>query len=347
MSAKMSMMKYLIAVGAITAISAKAASPLGGLAVGVSPDGKTLATAGDNRTLYVLDADKLEVKQRFWIQSSIINMAFNQGGDKVVAEDTQGVVQLLSLDGGKVLAKIDKAEKMCVAPSANLLAGVAGFSGGIVLHALDDLTPKGKIEVNKGDRVAAIGFDSTGTKLAVWFEPANDSGEPKESKVPSGLKQLEADEFKLKNDGKTSWIRVFNTANGSLIWESKLWYSPSSSGVNVLFQGESVLIVNYSNINAIVGPKGDVKLFQAANSFNYGIGASGDTLLTGGLANGSYIKTADLAPVTFKVDKLPGWPEYFKSFSVDQNGVGYGGTSAYRVVRIGDNGKDVKAVPVY
>lgn len=342
-----SMGKGLVFCGVMAACAIQAASPLGGLAVGVSPDGKNLAAAGDNRTLYLLDASSLEVQKRVWVESSIVAMAFNQAGNKVALEDTGGAVRLVDVADGKVVANVASAEKMAASTAANLLAGVANRNTEIVLHSLDDLTLKGKIAINKGERVAGLGFDEAGKKLAVWFEPVNDASEPKDNKSPTGLKGLEASEYKLKNDGKTSWMRVFDATNGSLAWESKIWYSQSASSCQVLFQGESVLIVNYNNINAIVDPTGAVKLFNTDNSFNYGMGGSATLLLTGGLSNGSYTKVATLEATTFKLDKLPGWPEYFKSFAADSNGVGYGGTSSYRVVRIAGEGKDIKAVPVF
>lgn len=347
MSGKATITKYLLMITALATFSLKAASPLGGLAVGVSPDGKTVAAAGDNRTLYVMDAEQLTVKHRTWLARAVVQIAFNQSGDKLVTEDTQGCVQLFDVNDGKELGNLPNAANMCAAPAANLLAGVASSKGEIVLHSLADLALKGKIALNKGDRVGAMTFDQEGKRLAVWFEPANDSEEAKDNKTPDGLNKLESAEFKLKHDGKTSWIRVFDAGNGALMWENKLWYSQSASGAQLMFKGDNVLIVNYNNINANIDPKGETTLFETKNSFNYGSGSGGNILLTGGLGNGTYMKVDDFSAVSFKIDKLPGWPEYFKSFTADNNGVAYGGTSAYRLIRISGAGKDVKAVPVY
>ena len=48
----------------------------GGLeAVAVSPDGKSLAVGGQNRTLYLLDASTLEVRRRVWVGGRIVFLA--------------------------------------------------------------------------------------------------------------------------------------------------------------------------------------------------------------------------------------------------------------------------------
>jgi hypothetical protein len=50
---------------------------------------------------------------------------------------------------------------------------------------------------------------------------------------------------------------------------------------------------------------------------------------------------------TFEIDRLPGWPEYYKGFGFGPDGTVYGVTTAYRLVRINKNGEAEKVVPVY
>ena len=58
-------------------------------------------------------------------------------------------------------------------------------------------------------------------------------------------------------------------------------------------------------------------------------------------------KLPGLAGTTFKPDKLPSWPEYFKSFAVAADGTAYGATSAFRVIRVKPDGGFDKGFPAY
>ncbi len=117
----------------------------------------------------------------------------------------------------------------------------------------------------------------------------------------------------------------------------------------MLFDGADVLVVNYSNENARINAKGEATVFELSNSFNYGIGMSRDhsVLATGGLSTGTIAKVKGLGMLSFTADKLPGWPEYFKGFGVLPDGTTFGGTTAYRVIRIKPDGTVDKAAPIY
>jgi hypothetical protein len=328
-----------------------ASTPLGGLAVALAPNGQVLVAAGDNRVLYVIDAAKMEVKNRVWLGTCIVDLDFNKDGKTVVAEDTDGTLYVIDANTWNLVKKEPQAEKMSPARQADLVAGLnPDYNGNSVRFlSMTDLSPKGKVALAKGEKVAALGLDPAGARLAVLLEPVPDDSEPKGAALPADLKGLAAEEFRLKNDGRTSRLLVFKAPDGSKISEHKLYYSPSTGGAKILFQGDNVLVVNYSNLNAQINPKGEVTLFQLDNSFNYGIGFAPDqkVLLTGGLADGTYTKVADLAKTRFQPDRLPGWPEYFKSFTVAGNGAAYGGTSGYRIVKLNPQGGFEKSVPVF
>lgn len=328
----------------------QAATPLGGLAVAISPDGKQMVAAGDNRVLYVINPENMEVTQRVWLETCILDLEFSKDGSKVLAEDTDGSLLLISAQDWSVIKKEPKAQQMSVAREANLAAGLSAESSGntVRFFSLDDLSVTGKVTLAQGEKVASMGLDPQGERLAVWLTPIDDASEPKE-KAPTDLKGLEADEFKLKNDGKTSRLLIFKVADGSTIVDHKLYYSPSTGGTKVLFQGEAVLIVNYTNLNAQIDSQGAVTLFKLNNSFNYGIGFSADQqiLLSGSLAVGTHTKTENLHQSEFKPDRLPGWPEYFKNFTVAPDGTAYGATSAYRIIKLKPGGAFDKSYPIF
>jgi hypothetical protein len=90
-------------------------------------------------------------------------------------------------------------------------------------------------------------------------------------------------------------------------------------------------------------------LFETGLVFNHGLGASADgkVLVCGGMREGLYGPLEGVARVKFTIDALPGWPEHFAGFAVAADGTAYGVTSAFRVVRIGKDGKVMKVAPVF
>lgn len=331
--------------------AALAATPLGGLAVALSPAGTPLVAAGDSRVLYVMDAGKMEVSHRIWLGVCIVDLQFNRDGSVLLAEDTDGTIHAIDTKIWQVQKQMQKAGRMSAAPSADLIAGLNPDYNGHIIRFLSmtDLSEKGKVVFEKGQEVMSMGLDAAGGKLAVLLVSAADESEPKGAKPPADLKGLALEEFRLKNDGKTSMFMVFKVPDGTKVSEHKLWYSASSSGWKTLFHGDNALIINYSNLNAQISPSGDLSLFNLDNSFNYGMGMSADQkiFMSGGLSHGTYTKVEGMNKSPFKPDRLPGWPEYFKSFAVAADGTAYGATSAYRIIRISPGGTADKSFPVF
>jgi hypothetical protein len=109
------------------------------------------------------------------------------------------------------------------------------------------------------------------------------------------------------------------------------------------------VLVGYPNQNARISPEGEVTYFELSNSYNYGLGAQADgsVVLSGGLRDGARTTLPGLEAVAFRLDELPGFPEYFKSFTFAADGTGYAGTSGWRVVRIGPDGALGPIAPVF
>lgn len=335
---------------AISPIAARAHTPLGGLAVAVSPDGKTVVVGGDSRTLYVIDAATLEVKARVWAQTSIYALQFNKDGTKLIVEDTEPSLHVFD-------AKSWQREKemrlgyLSAAPAVDLGAAleVKGQSATIKLLSLTDLAEKGAVAFEKGQKVAAFGLNAEGTRLAVFLDGVKDDSEPtaKSSDQPKDLKGAAADDWKQRNDGKTAMFFEFEVPSGKKLVERKLHYTTGTA--TVFYAGGAVHAVNYSNDNARVDAEGKVEMFETTNGFNYGLGVSADqkTLLSGGLRDGCRTTLDGLKPTKLQLDKLPGWPEYWKSFAIHSDGTAFGTTSGYRLARIKPDGTIEKTVPVH
>lgn len=340
----------LLAALLITSV-ANAANPLGGLAVAVSPDGKTLIAAGDSRTLYVLDAAKMEVINRVWLGVCIVDLQFNQDASLAIAEDSDGTLFLIDAKTWSVSKQVPKAQQMSVIASAGVLAGLnPDYSGHVIrFFAVNDLSEKGKISFPKEQKVIALGLDAAGARLGVLMDSVNDSSEPKATATPPELKGIAADEFRTNNDGKTSLFMLFKVPTGEKIGEFKLNYTPSSNGAKILFQGDDAIVLNYTNLNGRIDKAGKVTVFNLKNSFNYGIGWSVDQkiIVSGGLSLAAYTKVDGMSATEVQPDRLPGWPEYFKSFAVAPDGTAYGATSGYRIIKIKPGGAFDKSYPVF
>ncbi len=328
-----------------------AGTPLGGLAVAVSPVGDVLVAGGDSRTLLISNSAKMEITNRLWLGVTMVALNFNKDGSKLLVEDTDGTLYLVDAKTWKVVKSEKKISLMSVSQKADLVAGLDGDYNDpkVKFLSASDFSLKGTAALEKGKRVSSLGLNAAGTRLAVLFEAVTDDAEPNVTTTPPDLKGLDAEEFKLKNDGKTSRLVVFEVPSGKKITDNKLYYSPSGTGSKIYFDGDSAMLVNYGNLNATVTPEGTITLFKLRSSYNYGLGASADqkVILAGGLSSGTYINVDGMKQTTFDPDKIGGWPEYFKSFAVAADGTAYGSTSAYRVIRIKPDGSFDKSFPIY
>lgn len=337
---------------AAISVPASAAVPIGGLTVAVSGDGTKLVAGGNTRTILVLDPDSLDVKARHWIGASIVDMAFNKDGSVLAVMDTSATVYLYDTKTWKAKFTLQKRDKMTVYTGSDILAGYeSNYRGGLVhLNSMKDGSNIGQIKLQPKERVAAMGFSADGKKLAVLLqgEKSPDEPEVRSNDIPKDLRGIAREDFRMHNDGRVSTYRVFEVPSGKQLSESKTFFTLNSGQIAVDDKGMTIL--GYSRHGLRINVEGKGNLFTTQNSFNYGLGLSpdGSLWLSGGLAN--YSLTANPALTNKgkgRLDRLPSWPEYFKGFSATaDNKTIYGATTAYRVVKIGGDGKLIKAAPV-
>lgn len=335
-----------------TAMPGIAALPLGGLAVAVTQKGDKLVAAGDTRTLLVLDPKSLAVKERIWLGAPVVNMAFDNAGGRLLVADTDDTVHLHEASGWKKIVSVPSRHNLSVSIAANVFAGAdRSYSpSAIIIHSMTDGKEVRRIAMPKDTRIAATGFDPQGKRLAVLVGPIPSKDEPKlnYNQIPKDLKGPARVEFQQKNDGQISILRIYDATSGKLLSEGNTFYTMSSSTPLLVFDGDNVVMNNYSNTGAYVTPQGEVKLFRT-NSGNYALSATADQklMISGGLRDFAITSSNSLAGVKGEIDKLPGWPEYFKFFTAPAgNQVFYGATSAYRIFRLNAEGKVEAAEPV-
>jgi len=329
----------------LLAFSIDAHTPKNGLGdAAVSPDGKILVAGGDSRVLYIMDSSSLEVKNRVWLKTGIYEMEFNKDGSILVVEDTSEDLYFVKTKDWQVLKTIKKGGPMSAAPAADLLAGfTSGYKKSTAaFYSMTDGALKGKVEFPA--KIVSVGLNAKGTRMMLMAVG------PKEMEIkkkrPPELKGIEKDTFVQKYDGKVSILAEFEVPTGKKISEKTVFYSTSSP--QILVGEKKTYIIGYSNVNAEI--EGDnITLFNGKSSFNYGMGISPDrkAFLLGGLRDGTLVHVDGLAMTTFRIDRLPGWPEYYKGFGFAPDGTGYAVTTSFRLVKIDKTGKIVNTVPVY
>jgi hypothetical protein len=323
----------------------------GGLeAVAVSPDGKLLATGGQNRVLYLLAAPGLEVKQRLWFGARIGWLVFSRDGKRLLVEDDAETLHFLDTTTWKPVAAVKQCGMTTTAAGADLVAvrDLAFYSGTrLRLLSTADGSEKGRVDLR--ERVAAFSFDAAGKSLVV-LTASRAGAETKvdASKVPASLEGLAREEFRQRHDGRVATLRTFALPGGKPVREVNLWYTSDSDSTTLFVDGPTTRVLNFTNACARIAADGTTTLFATGPGFNQAIGATADgkLLLAGGMREGTYGPPDGARRVKFEIDVLPGWAEYFAGFAVQRDGSAYGVTSAFRLVRIAKGGKVEKVVPV-
>lgn len=129
-------------------------NPLGGLSVALSPDNNTLVAAGDNRVLYVMNPESVEVADRVWLGTCIVKLDFNEDGSMLLAEDSAGTLFLIDAKTWEVAKNLPKAEKVSAARGVNTAAALNPDYNGHQIRILDmtDLSEKGVSPSRRGRR---------------------------------------------------------------------------------------------------------------------------------------------------------------------------------------------------
>ncbi len=319
-------------------------------AIAVSPDGRTIAVGGANRTLYVVDAESLTVTGRHWHGAQIGALAFNADGTRLVLEDETSSVLLLETEGYTAVRTIGNTDFIAPAPQVDRMAVLlTGRQPRLALLSMTDGSTVREFALPEGFRVLAHTLSPDGARIAVLSQEF-DRPEELATEEPDGLPQGHA---RLLQRNKASRFLVIDAATGELLRDHTFWYSSQGAySTTLAFHGEDVIVFNYSGVNARIDAEGNVAVLEGLQGFAYGRGLSTDhsRIVTGGLAAGSLGRlTPDgLSVVPFNVtNRLRGWPEYFADFAFAPGDLVYGVTSSFRIIRINEGGHVTAEAPVY
>ncbi len=343
----------LFSLGVMLASPAGAAVPKGALgAIAVSPDGKTVIAAGDNRVLYVLDAKDLKVKNSLWIGINPLEIHYSNNGRTIVIHDTKNNLVFYDTKSWKPIGEVGDANSIAVAEKADIIVAAGRAKGRdekaeTAVYGYSLATGKQVVSAKVASAVHAIGVLADASRIFALSKPIKTDKEKKE-KPPANLKGIDKETFKQMHDGKVAQFVTLDKT-GKELGRYTTWYS-SSSAVMLAAEGKSIFSINYSNINAELDRTGKkTKLYKSVNGYNYGMGysATSHMVASGGLAVGSVMNLKDGSATKFKIDRIGGWPEYFKGFSIAKDGTAYGGTTAYRLVKIAPDGTVKLVKPVF
>ncbi len=337
----------------LAAAPASARAPRwGGLdAVAVSPDGKSLAVGGQNRTLYLLDPVTLEVRRRVWVGGRIVFLAFNRDGSRLLLEDDSESLRLFDAATWKLLERVPRCSGAVISRAADLVAVRDRSSypeARLRLLSLTDVKEKGTVELT--ERAAAYAFDAEGKKLVMVSEGRAGAEKKLPLSEPSPkLSELGRREFRQRHDGMVSSLLTVEVAKGKVLRAVPLWYTSDSDSTQLAVAGGKVWVTNFNNTCARIEASGATALFETGLTFNHALAVSpdGKLLACGGMREGLYGPLEGGKRVKFELEALPGWPEYFGGFAFAPDGIAYGVTSAFRVVRIDKAGKVVKVAAVF
>ena len=330
-----------------------AATPKAALgALAVSPDGGTVAAAGDNRVLYLVDPATLVVRERIAIGTNPLELWYSADGATLAMLTTDDA--LLFFDTGDWTPKGELKDVFAVAHAATADALVTlgrpakaqdgSFATPLRVVPLSGAAPT--LDVAVAGELASIASRPDATAFVALTKQVKDDGETKEE-PPSDLKGIDKEIFKLQHDQQASEIVLLDAA-GMETGRQPSWFSQGSPLLGA-YAGDAVFFWGYSNRNAIFTEDGGLMvLFEGPSSFNYAIGtdAAQSRVAVGGLREGGIVTLFDLAAVEFAIDQQRGWPEYFEGFAFAPDGSLWGGTTAYRLVHIGADGQliDVKSI---
>ncbi|MBN1514988.1 hypothetical protein JXA32_00310 [Candidatus Sumerlaeota bacterium] len=321
-----------------------------GLAINAAGD--TVAVGGDNRCIMLLDADTLAVKNRIWNGAEIKKLGFSADGSKLAIFEGGRRIRLLNLTDGSFSKPMEDVERAVFAENRETLAVVVRQRGGyeLLLLKTSDLKQISAITPPDNFRIDGIGLNFDATRLAVFSEPReNDEERVSAGEIPGNLSSFAKDVFKENHDGRGCRILLYDTKSGDTLSDHALPWVCKHDQTRVLIQDDTLHCVTYSDLNATIKTAdGSVDYFEM-NRFGYGLGVSSkaNLLISGGLRTGNILNLATNQTHAFEIEALPGWPEYFANFAVSDDGVIYGSTSAFRVVKMNATGKILAVAPVF
>lgn len=343
-----------LAAGLLSAPAALAEVPKNALgAVAVSPDGGTVAAAGDNRVLYLVEPDTLAVRERILLGTNPLEMWYSADGKTLAILTTDDVVLFYSTETWEETARSEQVKAYAPALAADAIAIIGrakkdsdgNYQTPFMVYSLVDGSVL--LQATVAGNGEALAAKPDASAFAMLTRQEDDPDEPKED-PPADLKNLDKEVFKQQHDAKSSETVMLDAA-GAETARAKTWFG-SPSGLVGAWGGEELRFLGYHNRNPSYGADGAILgMWETPISYNYGIGVSPDqtVIAIGTLRDGALMSLADGSSLDFDLEQVPGWPEYIEGFGFAPDGSVYGATTAYRLLHIGADGRIKTIAPIY
>ena len=247
---------------------------------------------------------------------------------------------------------IKDANQIAIAHEAGKIVATATSRGrnekATTEYAVYEIASGNQVMTGKiATKVSALGVLPDASKVFVMSASLKTDTEKKE-KPPKELKGNERDVFQQKHDEKIAHIITLD-AKGNEIGRETTW-ATAGSYASMKAGEDGLKIVNSSNKNLAISPNNkDVRLFktEAFGHYGYTFSNDGSVLVSGGLRKGAITNFAKDQSTKFEIKKIGGWPEYFEGFAIGPKGNIYGGTSAYRLLKLSPEGDVMGEAPIF
>lgn len=346
---------FTVTAAILVATQAPAGLPTDAIgAIAVSPDGSTVIASGNPRTFYVVDAQTLTVKERVWHGYSPNSLTWSKDGKTLAMLHTDDVVTFFDAATLKETTSTDRFNAHCFAVKADKLVTATNGSKQddkvpitLAVYSLATGAKTAETEISYTIEASALACSPDGTEIVLASRDYDAKNEERKD-PPQDIESEKRAEFVKRNDAKAMWIGWFDGAmkKGP---EYESWFSGSSPELFYVRDGKAFWFDNSSD-NGVFAADGSVTMqkLENAGSF-YGKLASPDHdfFLSGTLGKGFKVDGTTFAETRFDfADALKGWPEYLYGFAIAGDGTIYGGTSAYRMMKISSDGKVLDMKPV-
>ncbi|RMH47634.1 MAG: hypothetical protein D6686_12335 [Alphaproteobacteria bacterium] len=345
-------MRFLLCTGIIgcaLAATAAADTPANGIgSLSVSPDGRTVLAAAENRVVYVLDGQDLSVRERIWIKVSPVWIRHVAGGRQVLVRGTQGELIAFDSEGFEELWRVSRTAAVDHARAADQVVFAVRQGRNTIIGVLDAASTETVASFDLGEmRVREVAISPDGGRITVLGVDDKRESEERQN-PPAGLADLAREQFAQEHDQRGARIVTIDVASGQITAVDS-WYSGKTVR-GMAFAGDDTIVLAHGRNVARISPAGEVALIDTGAAFHYGAGLSADgrRIYSGALAQLN-IKTLGStgARAMALTDPLPGWPEYVVSFAEMPDGRLIAGTSAWRVVEISADLGAMRTVPVF
>jgi len=343
-------MRLHLLAGAFIAIASFAqAQEIHSLAI--SPDGATLLAAGDNRTLYTVDAGNLAVTDRQYFPEQIRWVAYSEDGKSVFLRSQERTFSARNATNFKERFSAENIVSVAYAPNARRLLLLENNYKGGVLHMVAATSGKKMLLLDMPDlRTDDIAVSDDGSRALIL---TNSESSDTEEKVQPGsdLKGYDKYAFRQNNDGYISKMVAVDLNAGSYDVADTAYRVSSPSQVRML--GDQAVFVNSVSDTGLVAADGTSKLVNLGDkyvSFARINDAGTQVVLTSNskiavhpLQNGAVGDPL----LEVEAEDIPGPAERVTAMAEAADGTLYFATSAYRIWKLPNGSDQIEVMNVY